>query len=43
MPNFPKTKNNVFMAPMSGVTDVAFRALTVKYGAGLTYTEFGLM
>lgn len=25
---------------MSGVTDVAFRALAKKYGAGLTYTEF---
>jgi len=25
---------------MSGVTDVAFRALCKRYGAGLTYTEF---
>lgn len=25
---------------MAGVTDVAFRALCKKYGAGLTYTEF---
>ena len=25
---------------MSGVTDVAFRTLSKKYGAGLTYTEF---
>jgi len=25
---------------MSGVTDVAFRALARKYGAALTYTEF---
>jgi len=25
---------------MAGVTDVAFRALAKKYGAGLTYTEF---
>lgn len=28
------------LSPMAGVTDVAFRALCKKYGAGLTYTEF---
>lgn len=34
-----KTKNNVFLAPMAGVSDVAFRALCKKFGAGLTTTE----
>src|SRR3989344_4169643 len=38
--NFPKLKSPAVLSPMSGVTDVAFRALAVKYGAGLTYTEF---
>jgi len=28
------------MAPMSGVTDIAFRELARKYGASLSYTEF---
>ncbi|NOX71126.1 MAG: hypothetical protein GXO64_00305 [Candidatus Micrarchaeota archaeon] len=28
------------LAPMAGVTDVAFRALAKRYGAALTYTEF---
>ena len=37
---FPKLKSQAVLSPMSGVTDVAFRALAVKYGAGLTYTEF---
>ena len=31
--------NNVFLAPIAGYTDVGFRALAKKYGAGLTYTE----
>ena len=35
-----KIKGNVVLSPMSGVTDVAFRALSRKYGADLTYTEF---
>lgn len=34
-----ETRNNLFLAPMAGVTDVAFRALCVKFGAGLTTTE----
>ncbi|MFH1589710.1 MAG: tRNA dihydrouridine synthase DusB [archaeon] len=38
--NFPKLKSKAILSPMSGVTDVAFRALAKKYGAGLTYTEF---
>ncbi|MBS3111871.1 tRNA dihydrouridine synthase DusB [Candidatus Woesearchaeota archaeon] len=37
---FPKLKNKAILSPMSGVTDVAFRTLSKKYGAGLTYTEF---
>ncbi|MFA6022578.1 MAG: tRNA dihydrouridine synthase DusB [Candidatus Pacearchaeota archaeon] len=37
---FPSLKNKAILAPMSGVTDVAFRALCKKYGAGMTYTEF---
>ncbi len=34
-----ESKNNVFMAPMAGVTDKVFRQLCYKYGAGLCYTE----
>lgn len=37
---FPKLKSKAILAPMSGVTDVAFRELCKKYGASLTYTEF---
>lgn len=40
MAPFPKLKSPVLLSPMAGVTDVAFRALAKKYGAGLTYTEF---
>ncbi|MFH1770090.1 MAG: tRNA dihydrouridine synthase DusB [archaeon] len=40
MAEFPKLKNKAILSPMAGVTDVAFRALARKYGAGLTYTEF---
>jgi tRNA-dihydrouridine synthase B len=32
-------KNEVFLAPMAGVTDIAYRHLCVEMGAGLTYTE----
>jgi len=32
-------KNNVFLAPMAGVTDLAFRIICDQYGAGLSYTE----
>ncbi len=34
-----KLKNNVFLAPMAGVTDLAFRRMCVRYGAGLVYSE----
>jgi tRNA-dihydrouridine synthase B len=40
MKPFPKLKNQAILSPMSGVTDVAFRALAKRYGATLTYTEF---
>ncbi len=32
-------KNNVFLAPMAGTTDIAFRIICKEMGAGLTYTE----
>ena len=32
-------KNNIFLAPMAGVTDVAFRSLCKHFGAGVCYTE----
>lgn len=32
-------KNNLFLAPMAGITDKAFRCLCKKFGVGLTYTE----
>ena len=32
-------KNNLFLAPMAGYTDVGFRSLCKQAGAGLTYTE----
>lgn len=33
-------KGSALLAPMSGLTDVAFRMLCKRYGAALTYTEF---
>jgi len=38
--DFPKLSSPAVLSPMAGVTDVAFRALCKRYGAGLTYTEF---
>lgn len=32
-------KNNIFLAPMAGVTDLAFRKIVRNYDAGLTFTE----
>ena len=34
-----KLKNNIFMAPMAGITDLPFRIMCKRYGAGLVYTE----
>ena len=34
-----ETKNNMFLSPMAGYTDVAMRHLCKKFGAGLTTTE----
>ncbi len=32
-------RNNILLAPMAGITDLPFRLICEKYGAGLTYTE----
>lgn len=32
-------QNNVFLAPMAGITDIVFRNICKKMGCGLTYTE----
>lgn len=32
-------KNNIFLAPMAGVTDLAFRQICHKHGCALSYTE----
>ena len=32
-------KNNVFLAPMAGITDLPFRKICKKFGCGMTYTE----
>ena len=34
-----KTKKAVFLAPMAGVTDMAFRSICRDMGADLSYTE----
>lgn len=34
-----KFDNNVFLAPMAGVTDIIFRSICKEMGCGLTYTE----
>lgn len=31
--------NNIFLAPMAGVTDLAFRIICKRWGAGLVYSE----
>ncbi len=36
---FPKLLSDTILAPMAGVTDVAFRILSKKYGAALAVTE----
>lgn len=32
-------KNNIFVAPMAGVTNLAYRMILKEFGAGLIYTE----
>ena len=32
-------QNNIFLAPMAGITDLPFRILCKEHGAGLVYTE----
>lgn len=32
-------KSKIFLAPMAGVNDIAFRLMCSKYGAGMTYSE----
>jgi tRNA-dihydrouridine synthase B len=34
-----KVKNNVYLAPMAGVTDIPFRKICREFGPGLTFTE----
>ena len=34
-----ETENNVFLAPMAGVTDLPFRKICRRYGASLVYSE----
>ena len=36
---FPKLKSKVILAPMEGVSNIPFRVLCKKYGAGMTYTQ----
>ena len=38
--SFPELKGKAILAPMSGITDIAFRELARKYSASLSYTEF---
>lgn len=33
------TENNVFLAPMAGVTDLPFRKICRRWGAGMVYSE----
>lgn len=40
MKSFPKLETKSILSPMAGVTDVAFRALSKRYGASMTCTEF---
>ena len=33
------TPNDVFLAPMAGITDLPFRLICKEFGAGMVYTE----
>lgn len=37
--NNTEINGNIFLAPMAGITDNAFRSICRKYGADMTYTE----
>lgn len=37
--NLPYFKSKVFLAPLAGITDPAFRCMCVEKGAGLVFTE----
>lgn len=39
MKKFPTFNEKAFLSPMARITDVAFRSISKKYGAGLTVTE----
>lgn len=32
-------KNNIFLAPMAGISDLPYRRLMIRFGAGLVFTE----
>ena len=32
-------RNNIYLAPMAGITDAAFRQIAIEMGAGFTFTE----
>ena len=34
-----ETKNNVFLAPMAGVTDLVFRVICKEMDCGMVYSE----
>ncbi len=34
-----ETDNNIFLAPMAGITDLPFRLICKENGAGLVYSE----
>lgn len=37
--NFPIPVHKAFLSPMAGITDIAFRSVCAKFGAGSTVTE----
>lgn len=36
-------KNPVIMAPMAGITNMAFRKIVKEFGAGLVYSEMSVI